>query len=208
MRPSGPRNSGIALREKPELFPASIILTFARCTTSATQEDRDYLVMEYVAGETLAERLRHGPVPLAQAIAYAIQIAEALDAAHREGIVHRDLKPANVMVTKSGVKLLDFGIAKLAAPRPTADETVALTRSHTRVHCSALCNTWRLSRWKVETRMHGPISLLSVSCLYEMLTGKPAFEGRSPASLIASILTTQPPQSGLCSLSVQWHCSG
>ena len=80
-------------------------------------EGRDYLVMEYVAGKTLAERLRHGPVALPQAIAYAVQIAEALEAAHRQGIVHRDLKPANVMVTKSGVKLLDFGIAKLCSPR-------------------------------------------------------------------------------------------
>ena len=76
----------------------------------------DYLVMEYLEGETLADRLRKGALPLEQVLRYGIEIAGALDVAHRHGIVHRDLKPGNVMLTKSGAKLLDFGLAKLRAP--------------------------------------------------------------------------------------------
>src|SRR5438132_8757656 len=72
-----------------------------------------YLVMEYLEGETLAERLGRGPLPLDQVLRYAIEIAEALDKAHRQGVTHRDLKPSNIMLTKSGAKLLDFGLAKL-----------------------------------------------------------------------------------------------
>src|SRR6266540_2922188 len=74
----------------------------------------DYLVMEFVEGESLAERLAKGPLPIEQVFRYGIEIAEALDKAHRSRIVHRDLKPSNIMITKSGVKLLDFGLAKMA----------------------------------------------------------------------------------------------
>src|SRR5262252_7863633 len=76
----------------------------------------EYLVMEYLEGETLFDRLARGPLPLEQTLRYGIEIADALDRAHRQGIVHRDLKPGNVMLTKSGVKLLDFGLAKAMAP--------------------------------------------------------------------------------------------
>src|SRR5450756_1003412 len=79
------------------------------------QDGVEYLVMEYLEGETLAERLVKGPLPLEQTLRYGIEIADALDKAHRQEIVHRDLKPGNVMLTKSGVKLVDFGLAKLAA---------------------------------------------------------------------------------------------
>jgi serine/threonine protein kinase len=82
--------------------------------------DRDYLVMELLEGETLAARLDKGPLPSEQLLRYGIEIADALDKAHRLGIVHRDLKPGNVMITKSGVKLLDFGLAKFQAPAPTS----------------------------------------------------------------------------------------
>ena len=75
----------------------------------------DYLVMELVEGETLSDRLAKGPLPIDQVLRYGIEIAEALDKAHRQGIIHRDLKPANIMLTKSGAKLLDFGLAKIAA---------------------------------------------------------------------------------------------
>ena len=78
-----------------------------------SQEGIDFLVMEFLEGETLAERLRKGALPLEQALRYAIEIADALDKAHRQGIVHRDLKPGNIMLTKVGAKLLDFGLAKL-----------------------------------------------------------------------------------------------
>src|SRR6266516_481810 len=76
------------------------------------QDGVEYLVMEFLEGETLAERLARGPLPLEQTLRHGIEIADALDKAHRQGIVHRDLKPGNVMVTKSGIKLLDFGLAK------------------------------------------------------------------------------------------------
>src|SRR6202171_2915317 len=77
------------------------------------QDGTDYLVMEYVEGETLAQRLQKGALPIAQVLQYAIEIADALDRAHRKGVTHRDLKPGNIMLTKSGTKLLDFGLAKL-----------------------------------------------------------------------------------------------
>jgi serine/threonine protein kinase len=77
------------------------------------QDGTDFLVMEYLEGETLAERLKKGPLPIAQVLQYAIEISDALDKAHRKGITHRDLKPGNIMLTKSGTKLLDFGLAKL-----------------------------------------------------------------------------------------------
>ena len=86
------------------------------------QDGIHYLVMEYVAGETLQQRLKKGRLPLDQALEYAIQIADALDKAHRQGVVHRDLKPGNIMVTKSGTKLLDFGLAKLKANSAPLDQ--------------------------------------------------------------------------------------
>ena len=80
----------------------------------------NYLVMEYLEGDTLAARIAKGPLPLDQALSLGIQIADALDAAHRKGVVHRDLKPANVMLTKSGAKLLDFGLARMKNAGPSA----------------------------------------------------------------------------------------
>jgi eukaryotic-like serine/threonine-protein kinase len=82
------------------------------------QDGVDYLVMEYLEGETLANRLNKGALPLDQVLRYAIEIADALDQAHRHGITHRDLKPGNIMLTRSGAKLLDFGLAKLRGPEP------------------------------------------------------------------------------------------
>src|ERR1700739_1003237 len=89
------------------------------CTLYDTghQDGTDYLVMEYIEGETLALRLRKGALPVGQVLQYAIEIADALDKAHRKGITHRDLKPGNIMLTKSGAKLLDFGLAKLRGPQ-------------------------------------------------------------------------------------------
>src|SRR2546428_3766554 len=82
------------------------------------QDGTDFLVMEYIEGETLAERLTKGPLPLEQVLRYGIEIAEALDKAHRQGITHRDLKPGNIMLTRAGAKLLDFGLASMRAPAP------------------------------------------------------------------------------------------
>ena len=84
--------------------------------------ETEYLVMEYLEGEPLSDRLARGPLPLEQTLRYGVEIADALDRAHRQGIVHRDLKPPNVMLTKEGVKLLDFGLAKAMAPvKPPSD---------------------------------------------------------------------------------------
>src|SRR5215467_643847 len=94
--------------------------------------ETEYLVMEYLEGETLAERLVKGPLPLEQTLRYGIEITDALDKAHRRGIVHRDLKPGNVMLTKSGVKLLDFGLAKAmapAAPQPALTSLPTMARA-------------------------------------------------------------------------------
>jgi len=97
------------------------------CTLYDTshQDEIDFLVMEYIEGETLAQRLQKGALPIQQVLQYAIEIADALDKAHRKGITHRDLKPGNIMLTKSGTKLLDFGLAKLtqeAAPATPASQ--------------------------------------------------------------------------------------
>src|SRR5881628_1409426 len=94
------------------------------------QDGMDYLVMECVEGETLAKRLEKGALPLEQALKFGAQIADALDKAHRSGVIHRDLKPGNIMLTPTGAKLLDFGLAKPAAPlTSTATLTAAVTQS-------------------------------------------------------------------------------
>src|SRR4030081_3957792 len=93
------------------------------------QDGVDYIVMECVEGETLAKRLEKGPLPLDQTLKYGAQIADALDKAHRSGIVHRDLKPGNIMLTPTGAKLLDFGLAKPTAPLSSAETLTAATRN-------------------------------------------------------------------------------
>src|SRR5215813_10446398 len=92
--------------------------------------DTEYLVMEFLEGETLSQRLTGGPLPMEQTLRYGIQIAEALERAHRQGIVHRDLKPANVMITRSGVKLLDFGLAKAIETPAAPGSLSALPTKH------------------------------------------------------------------------------
>ena len=162
------------------------------------EDGTDYLVMEYVEGETLAARLRKGPLPLEQVLQYAIEIADALDKAHRKGITHRDLKPGNIMLTKSGTKLLDFGLAKLQqemAPAgaqfsqlPTASEP--LTAQGTILGTLQYMAPEQLEGKEADARTD--IFAFGV-VVYEMATGKKAFEGKSQASLIAKILETNPP---------------
>ena len=155
------------------------------------QDGIDFLVMEFLEGETLAERLRKGPLPLDQALRYAIEIASALDRAHRQGIVHRDLKPANIMLTKAGAKLLDFGLAKYTAPKPSEDtQSLALTSE------GAILGTFQyMAPEQVEGKEADARADMFAfgAVLYEMVTGRKAFEGKSQASLIAAILTAQPP---------------
>jgi serine/threonine protein kinase len=166
-----------------------------------------YLVMEHLAGETLAQRLRRGPVPLAQALDVAAQIAEALDAAHKHGIVHRDLKPGNVMLTTGGAgrtgvtsaKLLDFGLAKLTAhgERPAlVSEASALTQTAPVTARGTILGTlpYMAPEQLEGTEADARTNLWAFGAvLYEMVTGRRAFEGQSQVSLIGNIMNTAPP---------------
>ena len=176
--------------------------------------ETEYLVMELLEGETLAARLERGALPLEQALRHAVEIADALDFAHRQGIVHRDLKPANVMLTRFGVKLLDFGLAKVfqrpldatgrgqtAATRhpiagtgqtsiPTAVVGPNVTREGT------FLGTWPyMAPEQLEGREADARTDIFAfgAVLYEMATGRAAFSGESQASLIGAILHTEPP---------------
>jgi serine/threonine protein kinase len=159
------------------------------------QDGIEYLVMEYLQGETLAARIEKGPLPPADLLRYASQIADALDKAHRQGIVHRDLKPGNVMLTKAGAKLLDFGLAKGGEILPARDiatsPTVsrALTMQGTIVGTLQYMSPEQLEGKDADTRS----DIFSFGgMLYEMATAKKAFEGKSQASLIAAILKEEP----------------
>ena len=161
------------------------------------QDGVEYLVMEYLEGETLAERLVKGPLPLDQTLRYGMEIADALDRAHRQGIVHRDLKPGNVMLTRSGVKLLDFGLAKALDPEgPVADLTTAPTEARDVTAEGTILGTLsymapeQLEGKKADSRTD--IFALSTT-LYEMAAGRKAFSGSSQASVISSIMASEPP---------------
>ncbi len=174
--------------------------------------DTDYLVMELLEGETLAHRLEKGPLPVADVLALGAQIADALDRAHRAGVVHRDLKPGNVMLTKSGAKLMDFGLARAAglivagrvtpgdggvaltvnaaAPGETATASLPLTAEGAIVGTFQYMAPEQLEGKEADART----DIWALGCvLYEMATGKRAFEGTSQASLIAAILEHEPP---------------
>ena len=162
------------------------------------QDGIHYLVMEYVDGETLQQRLEKGRLPLDQALEYAIQIADALDKAHRQGVVHRDLKPGNIMITKSGTKLLDFGLAKLKgdagevsplSQMPTQDASAPLTAEGTILGTLQYMAPEQLEGKEADARTD---IFAFGAVVYEMVTGKKAFEGASQASLIAAILEHQP----------------
>ena len=157
----------------------------------------DYLVMEYIEGETLEQRLLKGVIPPAQALTYGYQIADALDKAHRHGIIHRDLKPANIMLTKSGAKLLDFGLAKLQeeATLMAAALTEMTVESKRLTTEGMLVGTFQyMAPEQLEGNQPDARSDIFAfgAVLYEMLSGKPAFAGRTKASLIASILSSEP----------------
>jgi Tol biopolymer transport system component/predicted Ser/Thr protein kinase len=160
------------------------------------QDGIDFLVMEYLDGQTLATRLEKGALPLDQALQYAIQIADALDKAHRKAIVHRDLKPGNVMLTKSGVKLLDFGLAKLQPIGAVSGSSVAATMTSPLTGRGTILGTLQyMAPEQVEGRdadARSDIFSFGV-VLYEMTTGKRAFDGKSAASIMAAILEREPP---------------
>jgi eukaryotic-like serine/threonine-protein kinase len=150
--------------------------------------------MEYVTGETLANRLERAPLRIEEVLRYGVQIAEALDAAHRSGVVHRDLKPSNSMLSQSGVKLLDFGLAKLRdidAERIGDATTMSLGLSDDGLILGALpyMAPVQLEGKPVDAR--GDIFALG-AVLYEMATGESPFRGGSKASVIVAILSQEP----------------
>lgn len=158
------------------------------------QDGTAYLVMEYLEGEPLDQRLTRGPLPLPEALEVAIQIASALDQAHQKGLIHRDLKPGNVMLTHAGAKLLDFGLAKAAAP-PSITENDA-TRTHSLTVAGSIVGTLaymspeRLGGKDGDAR--GDI-FAAGAVLHEMLTGMRAFPGDNQASIITAVMATEPP---------------
>ena len=161
------------------------------------QDGIDYLVMEYLEGQTLAERLEKGALPLDEALQDAIQIADALDKAHRQGITHRDLKPGNVMLTKSGVKLLDFGLAKFSPVSSVgiAGMTAAATQSAPLTGQGTILGTLQyMAPEQLEGREADSRTDIFAfgALLYEMATGQKAFSGKSQASLISAIMGSQP----------------
>ena len=162
------------------------------------QDGTEYLVMEFLEGESLADRLLKGPLPPDQVLRCGIEIADALDKAHRQGVIHRDLKPGNVMLTKSGVKLVDFGLARFAPPvsglsgmsvLPTQAGT-NLTEKGTILGTFQYMAPEQLEGKDADARTD--IFALG-TVLYEMATGQKAFSGPSQATLIAAIIGTQPP---------------
>ena len=156
----------------------------------------DFLVMEFIEGESLEARLRRGPLPLEEALRIAIQIAGALDAAHRKGVVHRDLKPGNVMLTRSGAKLLDFGLAKMAvSPVSFATDTLGPTAEPITAKGTILGTFQYMSPEQLEGKETDARSdIFSFGAmLYEMITGRKGFEGSSHASLIVAVMSTNPP---------------
>ncbi len=162
----------------------------------------EYLVMELLEGESLADRLGKGPLPTEQILRYGIEIADALDKAHRQGIVHRDLKPGNIMITKTGVKLLDFGLAKplvAAGARPVSGASVMATEAQVSQPLTERGTVLGTFQYMAPEQLEGAeadsrsdIFALG-AVLYEMATGRKAFTGKSQASLIGSILRDDPP---------------
>jgi eukaryotic-like serine/threonine-protein kinase len=164
--------------------------------------ETDYLVMEFLEGESLADRLGKGPLPTEQILRYGVEIADALDKAHRQGIVHRDLKPGNVMLTKTGVKLLDFGLAKplqTAGARPVSGASSLATEMQASQPLTERGTVLGTFQYMAPEQLEGGDAdsrsdiFAFGAVLYEMATGKKAFTGKSQASLIGSILRDDPP---------------
>ncbi|MGK2858234.1 MAG: protein kinase domain-containing protein [Thermoanaerobaculia bacterium] len=152
-----------------------------------------YLVMELCDGQTMADRLARGPLPLDQVLRYGIEIADGLDRAHRSGITHRDLKPGNIMLTKSGTKLLDFGLAKerggVTVQPDGATEFKPVTQEGTLIGTFQYMAPEQIEGLEAD---HRSDIFAFGALLYEMLTGKRAFDGKSKASVIAAILEREP----------------
>ena len=169
------------------------------------EDDVDYLVMEFLEGETLAARLAKGPLPIALALRHAVEIAGALATAHRQGVVHRDLKPGNIMLTREGAKILDFGLAKWLLPvgsasgpqgGPAQDTSALPTGTRPVSQDGAVLGTlpYMAPEQLAGKDVDGRADLFAFGAvLYEMLTGKRAFEGTSSAGIVAAVMTSDPP---------------
>jgi serine/threonine-protein kinase len=160
--------------------------------------ETDYLVMEYLEGETLTDRLAKGSLALEQTLRYGIEMADALDKAHRQGVIHRDLKPGNIMLTKSGVKLVDFGLAKFTTAGSTSVFSSATALPTQAPNLTAEGTILGTFQYMAPEQLEGKeadartdIFALG-SVLYEMATGEKAFSGSSQASLIGAILKDEP----------------
>src|SRR2546428_4045852 len=149
-----------------------------------------FLILELVEGETLAERLKAGPLPLTETLTIARQVADALEAAHEKGIIHRDLKPANIKVTPGGVvKVLDFGLAKATGELQSPTMTVGSTQEGTILGTAAYMSPEQARGQAVDKRT----DIWAFGCvLYEMLTGHVAFPGETVSDTIVAILEREP----------------
>jgi serine/threonine protein kinase len=156
-------------------------------------DGRLFLVMEFIDGETLAARLRRGPLPLAEALQRAREIAQALDAAHRHGIVHRDLKPSNVVLTKAGAKLVDFGIASASGARRAREQTVTRTGGEKGKDWSGTVAYMAPERIRGDPGDERADLFALGVVLYEMLAAKPPFAGDTDAAVGAAIVSDEPP---------------
>jgi Tol biopolymer transport system component len=160
------------------------------------EDSIEFLIMEYLEGETLEARLCKGPLPIDEALRIAIQIASALDAAHRKGVIHRDLKPGNVMLTRSGAKLLDFGLSKIAEPVLAGSNASMLTAAQPITREGTIVGTFQyMSPEQLEGKETDTLSdIFSFGAmLYEMITGRKSFDSSSQASLIAAVMSENPP---------------
>jgi eukaryotic-like serine/threonine-protein kinase len=172
-----------------------------------TQDGTDFLVMEYLEGQTLAERLAKGPLPIEQALKIGTEIAQALEKAHQHGIIHRDLKPANIMLTKAGAKLMDFGLAKpkisiaskaveaFTPSTPTMNLASLTAAVSPLTQKGSIVGTFQYMAPELLQGAEADVrsDLFSFGCvLYEMITGRRAFEGKSQLSVFSSILEKDP----------------
>src|SRR6266404_3317821 len=171
-----------------------------------SENGTDFLVMEFLEGESLSDRLKRGPLPAGELLKIAIALADALEKAHRAGIIHRDLKPGNVMLTKAGAKLLEFGLAK-----PMAAGVAAAGSSSASVFAAAMTMTSPASPLSSAGTIIGTVQYMAPEqiqgleadsrsdvfafglIVYEMATGKRAFEGKTQASIVGQILAMDPP---------------
>jgi serine/threonine protein kinase/Tol biopolymer transport system component len=157
----------------------------------------NYLVMEYIEGETLSKIIERGPLPLDKALSYAVQIVDALAAAHAKGVIHRDLKPGNIIITRNGAKVLDFGLAKLPSEKPSAESAANIeTVTEPITRAGAILGTlYYMAPEQVEGKEADERSdIFSFGVVfYEMITGHRPFTGDTQAAVLASLLKDQPP---------------